>query len=78
MACPPAELKKKSDELQLKWGSYDALPSLELFVEFAVCLSGFLQRKGLSGLYQMSHRLKQQMPTLFEDVGKPNCLITAG
>jgi len=73
MAFPPAELKKKSDELLLKWGSYDALPSLELFVEFAVCLSSlseFLQGKGLSGLHQMSHCLEQQVLALFDEADK--------
>lgn len=69
MSFPPAELKKKSDELHLKWGTYIASPSFELFVEFAVSLSSFsefLQGKGLSGLHQLSHRLEQQVLALFD------------
>jgi CheY-like chemotaxis protein len=73
MACPPAELQKKSDELHLKWGTYIATPSFELFVEFAVCLSSFsefLQGKSLSGLHRMSHRLEQQVLALFDDADR--------
>lgn len=69
MSCPPAELKKKSDELHLKWETYIESPNFELFVEFAVCLSSFsefLQGKGLSGLHQMLHSLEQQALALFD------------
>lgn len=69
MSCPPAELRKKSDELQLKWNAYSTTSSMESFVEFAVCLSSFaefLNAKGLSGLHQLSHSLEQQVLALFE------------
>ncbi|WP_114971038.1 diguanylate cyclase [Rhodoferax ferrireducens] len=49
------------------------MPSFELFVEFAVCLSSFsefLQGKGLSGLYRMSHRLEQEVLALFDDADR--------
>ena len=70
MACTPAELKKKSDELYLQWERYGLSPSFELFVEFAVSLSSFsefLQGKGLSGLHLMSRQLEQQVLALFDD-----------
>lgn len=73
MSCPPAELQKKNEELLLKWGTYVTSPSFESFVEFAVCLSSFsefLQGKGLSGLYQISHRLEQQALALFDDADR--------
>ncbi|MBT9505683.1 diguanylate cyclase [Rhodoferax sp.] len=73
MSCPPAELRKKSAELQLKWNSYSASPGIESFVEFAVCLSSFsefLNAKGLSGLHQLSHSLEQQALSLFEEADK--------
>ncbi len=69
MSCPPAELTKKSDELQHKWDAYIASPGFEPFVEFAVCLSSFsefLNGKGLSGLHQLSHSLEQQALSLFD------------
>lgn len=72
MACPPAELQKKNDELRLKWDGYVASPGFEPFVEFAVCLSSFsdfLHDAGLSGLHQMSHSLEQQALALFDDAG---------
>lgn len=73
MSCPPAELKKKSEELRLKWGVYIASPGFEPFVEFAVCLSSFsefLSGKGLSGLHQLSHSLEQQALSLFDEADK--------
>jgi diguanylate cyclase (GGDEF)-like protein len=73
MSCPPAELKKKSDELHLKWGAYIASPGFEPFVEFAVCLSSFsefLSGKGLSGLHQLSHSLEQQVLSLFDEADR--------
>lgn len=73
MSCPPAELKKKSDELLFKWWTYLKSPDFEPFVEFAVCLSSFsdfLQNQGLSGLHQLSHHLEQQALTLFDEADR--------
>jgi len=73
MPCPPAELKKKSDELLFKWWTYLKSPDFEPFVEFAVCLSSFsdfLQNQGLSGLHQLSHLLEQQALTLFDEADR--------
>src|SRR5512133_1907231 len=70
MSCPPADLKKKSDELLFKWWTYLKSPDFEPFVEFAVCLSSFsdfLQNQGLSGLHQLAHQLEQQALTLFDE-----------
>ncbi|NDP39113.1 MAG: diguanylate cyclase [Rhodoferax sp.] len=70
MSCPPAELKKKSDELLFKWWTYLKSPDFEPFVEFSVCLSSFsdfLQNQGLSGLHQLAHQLEQQALTLFDE-----------
>ncbi|MDO8447492.1 MAG: diguanylate cyclase [Rhodoferax sp.] len=73
MSCPPAELKKKSDELRVKWDAFIASPSFGPFVEFAVCLSSFsefLSGKGLSGLHQLSHGLEQQALSLFDEAAR--------
>lgn len=73
MSCPPADLKKKSDELFFKWWTYLKSPDFEPFVEFAVCLSSFsdfLQNQGLSGLHQLSHQLEQKVLALFDEADR--------
>jgi len=80
MSCPPADLKKKSDELLFKWWTYLKSPEFEPFVEFAVCLSSFsdfLQNLGLSGLHQLSHQLEQKVLTLFDEVDRHQMSVDA-
>ncbi|MDD3482211.1 diguanylate cyclase [Azovibrio restrictus] len=67
---PISALQQKEKAIQLAWSHYQALPSFDNFVEFALLLNSltdFLIDKSLTGLLHASRQLEQQALALFGD-----------
>jgi diguanylate cyclase (GGDEF)-like protein len=75
MLCSPEELLQKNQALSNTWQHYQAMPSIESFVELAVSINSFTEfliDKGITALHHASHQLEQVALTLFsKDIQHP-------